>query len=375
MHGKRLLSLGLITALLIAGTAGPALAVSEQSRNRQSQDLQQRLDRLTRIDGLPGAIVHVTDQRGRTVTVTSGTAELGTGRRMVGPDARFRIASVSKPFIAVTVLKLGIDLDKPVERYLPGVLRGTGEGAAIDGRDITVRQLLLQTSGLPEFADIVDWSKGPQDYLKLALSRKPTGEPGERWSYSNTNYLVAGMIVEKVTGRDYQAVTREQIFDSLGMKDTYWPEPGELGIRGPHAHTYGVHPLTPDAGVIDVTELPGHEFGPSGGLISTPADLNRFWRGVFEGRLLPAKTVHTMIAGMVPSGAVGDEYGLGVAREPLSCGGSAWFHDGDLPGVSTVSGTDRKGRQATVYVTGSADTPARRSDLYAVFDAALCLKH
>ncbi|MGW3347168.1 serine hydrolase domain-containing protein [Nonomuraea rubra] len=195
---------------------------------------------------------------------------------MIGPGGRFRIASGTKPIIAATVLRLAdqkkIDLAAPVERYLPGVLRGTG----IDGRKITVRMLLQQTSGLPEYLNAIDWRKPFPDFLQVALRLKPT--PRGSFSYSNTNYLVLGMIVTRVTGKDFRQASRELILKPYGMRDTYWPAKGDEGIRGPHAHTYGVHPARPQGGEVDLTDqLPTYAFGASGGLVSTPEDLNRFW--------------------------------------------------------------------------------------------------
>src|SRR5690606_41414071 len=85
----------------------------------------------------------------------------------------------------------------------------------------------------------------------------------------------------------------------LGMRHTYWPKPGEQGIRGQHAHMYGVHPAAPEAGVVDTTRMPGYLLGASGGLVSTPKDLNRFWQGVFGGRLLSAKSLRAMTSAPV----------------------------------------------------------------------------
>ncbi|WP_436762050.1 serine hydrolase domain-containing protein [Streptosporangium sp. V21-05] len=376
---RRLLAAALAGALALSALPvlpGPAFAHTGPETLRPVS-LQARLDRLTGADGLPGALAHIRDRDGRSVTAVSGTAERGTGRPMVGAGGRFRIGSMTKPVMAVTVMRLAerekIDLDAPVDRYLPGTVRGKGAGAATDGRKITVRDLLRQTSGLPEYADVADWSKLPQDYLGLALARKPT--PLGRFAYSNTNYLVAGMIVRAVTGRDFREVSRDLVIEPLGMRNTYWPADGETGVRGTHAHTYGVHPANPGAGIVDLTRLPGYEFGASGGLISTPGDLGRFWRGVFDGEVLSRKTLRTMVGAPVPVGEEGwpadARYGLGIARARLSCG-PAWFHGGDVPGVSVISGRDRTGRQATVYTTGLAGTAGQREHLIAAFETALC---
>lgn len=247
---------------------------------------------------MAGALARTSDG----VTVVSGTAERGTGRAMVGPDARFRVASLSKPIIAATVLRLvergQIKLDAPVERYLPKVL--------------------------------------------------------------------LGKIIGAVAGKDFRQVSRELVLKPLRMRDTYWPRKGETGIRGEHAHTYGVSPADPEGGVVDLTRLPGYEFGASGGLVSTPDDLNRFWRGA------PVKkTTANVVQIGEPGWPAKARYGLGVARARLSCG-EAWMHGGDVPGASVLSGRNRARRAATVYATGSAATEKQRKQLLAAFDTAMC---
>ncbi|UBU08896.1 serine hydrolase domain-containing protein [Nonomuraea gerenzanensis] len=327
---------------------------------------QSPLDVLTGQDGMAGALSHVTGPGGTSVTRRSGTAERGTGKPMIGAEGRFRIASGSKPIIAATVLRLAdqrkIDLDAKVDRYLPGVLRGTGDGAAIDGRKITVRMLLRQTSGLPEFLDAIEWKQPFPDFLRVALARKSTARGS--FAYANTNYLVLGMIVTAVTGKDFRRASKELILEPYGMRDTYWPAKGDNGIRGPHAHTYGVHPGRPQDGEVDLTDqLPTYAFGPSGGLVSTPADLNRFWREAPLSRLM---------AGSVPveqeGWPAGARYGHGVVRMGTKCG-EAYFAAGDMPGAAVISGRNRGGRAATVYVTG---VPENRQHLIDAFITAMC---
>lgn len=372
-------ALGAAGALVAAGTIGavPAAAATDRS------GVQRQLDRLTGPDGLPGALAQVRDRHGRTVTLTSGTAERGTHRRMVGADGRLRIASVTKTFVAVTVLRLAadhtIDLDAPLERYLPGVVRGTGAGAAIDGRAITVRQVLRQTSGLPEFSDAIDPTTcpcTPRQELSVALARTPTGRPGERWSYANTNYLVAGMVVTAATGQDFRTVSTDRVLRPLGLSASYWARPGELELRGPHAHFYGVDPLHP-GGVVDVTRFPTYELGPSGGLVSTPADLNRFWPALFAGRVLPAAQFREMTTDLATvSGSdwpAGTGYGLGVARTPLPCGGQLWWHGGSDAGTTVFTGHDTAGRTVTVYANATAGP--HTMDVVTTATTALCATH
>ncbi|WP_214327137.1 serine hydrolase domain-containing protein [Nonomuraea sediminis] len=357
---KRLLAAA-AAAIVLLGAASPALAAAEpKPADNAKQTVQAGLDRLTTQGGMAGAVLSVREPDGRVRTWTSGTAERGTGKPMVGADAHFRIASVTKPIIAAEVMRLvqqgKIELDAPVEKYAPGLL---------DGRPITVRQILGQTSGLPEYWTLINPAKpgGEADFLRLALDAKPVGEPGQKWFYSNTNYLVAGMLIEKVTGKDFRTVTREDVLKP--MTHSYWPRQGEMGIRGEHTHTYGVNPFDPKhkGQVVDTTLEPGYLFGASGGLVSTPDDLNRFWQK------LPTATIKTMMAGAVPAyDPPGSRYGLGVYSYRLACG-PVWMHDGGLPGVRVLSGRDRSGRAATLYVTG---TPKSDKELFATFGTAFC---
>lgn len=356
---KKLLAAAVAGSLVLAPVA-PAFAAAA------TPSPQSRLDLLTTEDGMAGALSQVRSPGGAVVTRRSGTAERGTGKPMIGAQGRFRIASVSKPIMAATVLRLvdqkKVDLDATVERYLPGVLRGTGDGAEIDGREITVRMLLQQTSGLPEYLDAVEWKEPFPDFLKVALTLKPT--PRGSFAYANTNYLVLGMIVTEVTGKDFRQASRDLILKPYGMRDTYWPAKGDYGIRGPHAHTYGADPRRPQGGEVDLTDqLPTYEFGPSGGLVSTPEDLNRFWRKAPLSKLM-TRSVKVEQEGW-PAGA---RYGYGVARMKSSCG-YAYFAAGDMPGAAVFSGRDRAGRAATVYVTG---VPGNRQHLIDAFVSAMC---
>ncbi|MEV0972712.1 serine hydrolase domain-containing protein [Microtetraspora glauca] len=352
---RKLLAAAAAAAVLL-GAASPALAAA----TAPPLTLQQQLTRLTTQDGLAGVVVSVREPNGRVTTWTSGTAERGTGTPMVGADAHFRIASVTKPVIAATVMRLvdqgKIDLDALIEQYAPGLL---------DGRQITVRQLLRQTSGLPEYWHLVDPANpgGDADFLRLALDAEPVGAPGEKWFYSNTNYLVAGMLIETVTGKDFRTVTRQGVLRPL--THTYWPRKGEMGIRGAHAHTYGIDPFNPKAQdkLVDTTQEPGYLFGASGGLISTPDDLNRFWQA------LPNSTITKMLDGAVAAyDPPRSRYGLGLYSYPLTCG-SAWMHDGGLPGTRVLSGRNRAGRAVTLYVTG---TPKDDKHIFQAFDTAIC---
>ncbi|UCM88947.1 serine hydrolase domain-containing protein [Streptomyces marincola] len=370
MNRRRITAVAPVAAALLAVSA-PVAAAGGGQPGGGTDPVQRQLDRLVAENGVPGVLAH-TESR----TWTAGTAETGSGRPMVGADGSVRVASNTKSFTAVAVMRLvterQLGLTDRAGRYVPQLA---------DSR-VTVRQLLNQTSGLPEHVAHMDWSdqdQTPEDLLALALAQEPAFEPGAQWGYSNTNYLVLGMIIERVTGEDFRTYIEDTILRPLHMDATYWPERGELGLRGPHAHNYGVHPADPEAGPTDLTELPGHLFGASGGLVSTPEDLNTFWRALFDGQLLPRWAVWLMTHdttaiggdGMHPAGS---RYGYGVASFPLSCGGVYWGHGGDLPGDSVAGGhvPGPDGGTVTVYTTSMAMPGETRDRLHAAADAALC---
>lgn len=380
-HGKRVGAAVLLAAALIAGTVPVAGAAVPGARTgadaapgtatRSSDPVQRQLDLLVGIDGVPGALAH----DGRR-TRTAGVADRESGRPMVGARGRVRLASNTKAFTATAVMRLVVDgrirLDDRVGRYVP----------LLAGSTITVRQLLKQTSGLPEYTALVDWTRPgtPEDYLALALAAEPVFAPGTDWGYSNTNYLVLGMVIDEAAGVDFRTYVERTILRPLRLDDTYWPAPGELTLRGPHARNYGVHPAAPEAGRVDVTDLPGYEFGASGGLVSTPADLNAFWDGLFGGRLLPDRALRTMTGDSTAVGGrdvypAGSRYGYGIASVPLSCGGVYWGHGGDLPGNSVGGGRATAGRgTVTVYTTTWAGEGPSLRRLQKAVDVSLCAK-
>jgi D-alanyl-D-alanine carboxypeptidase len=347
--------------------------------------LQRQIDVLTASDGAPGALVQLRDPNGRTVTLRSGTATLGSGLPMVGANGHFRVGSITKSFVALAVLQRvaagDVSLDDSIERYLPLVVRGSGEGASIDGNQITVRQLMQHTSGIADYTDFIATLPtepvNAEDLVALALAHEPAfAPPGAAWHYSSTGYLILGMLLERLTGQDVANVLAEQVLEPRGLGETYWPAPGEHGIRAPRAQNYLPAPAGSEGEFVDVTELEPSIAGASGQLISTPGDVNRFWQALFERSPLP----HWLLDEMTTTHALpegfgeGAGYGLGLYRLPLSCGGYYFGHTGDHLGVQAASGRDASGIQVTLYITRrqSADT-AR--DVQSAIDTAFCSAH
>ena len=385
MTTKPLIARRAVVAVVAAASvlALSAPAAAERGPITDPAAVRAQLDLLTSADRVPGALAEVRDRHGTSITVTSGTAELGTGRPMVDGAARFRIASVTKPFTAVAVLQLvaryRVRLDAPVETYLPGVVRGIGEGSEIDGRNITVRQLLQHTSGLPDYTRFLNSSELTQpvesaELVRIALSHKPDFTPGQGWRYSNTGYILAGMIVERLTHKDIGTAVTELVIRPAHLRDTYWPPAGERRIHGQHAHNYTVDKANPAGPLVDVTEFEPSWAGASGAMVSTPSDLTRFWQSLLDGRLLPRWTLAEMQTVMpAPDLGAGASYGLGLGRLPLSCGGHVWAHQGGLltGGVVTISGRADNGRAATVYITALTGNAAAKH-LLDTIDIALC---
>jgi len=354
----RIVAAGTLVVLLAATTAAPALAAGS---------VQARLDVLTAQDGVPGAEAVIQDGH-RTRVVRSGAGDLATGKPFPR-NGSFRAGSVTKSFVATVVLQLvgegRVKLDAPVERYLPGLL---------PDRRITVRQLLQHTSGIPDYLRDFDLSDpealrhrgaSPEELVALALKHPALFPPGTSWSYSNTNYIVAGMLAEKVTGQAPSDLITQRITRPLGLRDTYLPRRGDEQLPDPHAVGY-----TSD--LVDFSDFDATIAGAAGGLVSTPADLDRFYGALLGGRLLrPAELAEMKRTVPAELGVPGARYGLGLGSIPLSCG-EFWGHEGGIIGFTNLAGTGPGGRRVTV-VLNQNPTPADTNEhLLAATDAAAC---
>ena len=314
--------------------------------------------------GVPGALALVREGD-RTRTATAGLADVAA-RRKLRPEDRFRVGSVTKTFVATIVLELAaekrLQLDDPAARWLPGLLP--------DGGRITIRDLLAHRSGLADVADDPavlngtrsDWP--PRRLVALVARRPRIGAPGGAFHYSSTNYLVLGLLVERVTGRSLAAELRRRIIAPLRLTDTAY-RPGPLAAR--HVHGYR---LASHQGVVDPAAAPrdlelrrARWAGASGDLVSSARDLARFLAALLDGDLLPAPELRAMEA-------VSPRYGLGLAVYPTRCG-RAWGHTGNLNGVLTIAWSTRDGRRQVVLMANAyplpaaADTALRRAAVMA----------
>ncbi|MFI7700286.1 serine hydrolase domain-containing protein [Nonomuraea sp. NPDC049480] len=332
-------------ALLIAGTLaapGPAAAATDDR-----QALRASLDAVHEA-GMYGILSNVRDG-GRTWRGASGVADVDT-RRPVRPDMVHRVGSITKTFTAVAVLQQvergTIELDAPIGRYLPDLVPGER------GQKITVRMLLNHTSHIgdyigPAFPSLLEGSTSsldehrfrtiaPEELVRLGLGAAATGEPGAvPGSYSNANYVLAGLLLEKVTGQDAERHITRHVIQRAGLRHTSFPRTPH--IPGPHSKAYeswfGLIDPPRDYSVYNMSWA-----STAGALTSTMDDLNRFYRELLRGRLIGAAQLAEMrktVAVTVGGGQI-DHYGLGIYALDLPCG-RFWGHDGGVFGMGAQS--------------------------------------
>ncbi|EPH46054.1 putative D-alanyl-D-alanine carboxypeptidase [Streptomyces aurantiacus JA 4570] len=355
---------------MLAG-AGPgvASAAPADARPRAHDGLQADVDAI-RATGATGVLAEVQDARGQFVA-RAGTADLETGQP-VPWDAYYRLGSDTKPFTATVALQLAgegrLALDDTVDRWLPGMVAGNGN----DGRRITLTNLLRQTSGLNDYVAVgggagdftpEGYLKGrfrvssPRQQLKAALSRPPLWLPDaadpareRRWGYSNTNYVLLGLVVEQVTGHPWAQEIHERVIAPLGLKHTFAPGTSAY-VPQPTATAYTRFPGSPR--LTDTSLATGG--GADGGLISTTHDHAVFLRALLGGRLLrPAQLAamkRTVAADdWIPADGV--RYGMGIAWRPGGRDGRGiWFHGGTHLGIVSESGVTTDGSRAATTAT------------------------
>ncbi|WP_326560663.1 serine hydrolase domain-containing protein [Micromonospora sp. NBC_01796] len=368
----------LASAVLVVGLAGPAAAARPAPTERPGPGSLPVAALDTALAGIHtagmiGVFAEVRDGRA-TWRGASGIADINTGRP-VRPDYRHRVGSVTKTFVAATVLQLvgegRISLDAPVRRYLPGLMPDD---------TVTVRMLLGHRSGIGTYDQVLfatpelveehrNTTFRPRELARVGLGMPATNPPGAAFSYSNTNYILAGLIVEQVTGRPAAEEVSRRILRPLGLRDTYFPGT-DPRITGPHSRGY-----VPwyEGELRDFTVYNMSWGYTAGELISTTADLDTFYRALLGGRLLrPAQQAD--LVRFLPTGT-GVGYGLGLLSLPLACG-DAYGHDGQVFGYTTLSLHSPDGRrQVSVAQNAShyqyAGDPISAA-LFQFLDTALC---
>jgi len=382
-RSRRIVAAG---ACAVALLAVPACGGESAPPTAPGPEVRQALETLVRA-GFPGAQAVITTPAGER-TVTAGVGDIASGAPI--PDGAFvRIGSNTKSFVATVLLQLvaegKVELDAPVERYLPGVVHGNGN----DGDRVTVRQLLQHTSGLPEYLASGDPSKptdpgspqldiateaarrqhhSPADLVRIAMTMPPQYEPGARAVYTNTNYVLLGMLIEQVTGRPAAAEIATRIIEPLGLRDTYTPASGDTGLRSPHSRGY----QDIDGTRVDFTELDPSWADTAGDMISTGADLNRFFAALLNGKLLAPAQLDEMRRTVPFDRMPTAGYGLGLIQRTASCGDQVSGHGGSIPGFGTHTGTTADGVAVTLTVNQLPGSEEQAKLVDQAFDAIVC---
>lgn len=326
--------------------------------------LQTIVDTTARELLIPGAVVLLRTPRGE-FAITFGTTQLGVATRP-NVDTHFRIASNTKAMTAAVVLQLAqegkLNLGDRVSKYIVGVPNGDG---------ITIAELLEMRSGLynytaaPEMSSQIDrdptkvWTT--EELLGIAFKRPPNFEPGTSFEYNNTNYVLLGLIAEKVDSKPLAKSMQERLFKPLGMRSTALPVGAANGIAEPYSHGYlygsssvalvGAPPYSAQfqaaarEGKIlpnDYTHL-NHSFAhAAGGVTSNANDLATWIRALAGGRVFNSAYQQRWVDSLKPEDPKkpdGQRYGYGIARLRWGAN-SMYFHGGETPGFNSFMGYD-----------------------------------
>jgi D-alanyl-D-alanine carboxypeptidase len=364
-------SLAVAAAFTVGVAASPACAFPVPDPFPRS-DLQSGLDQL--VDGGSASAALLRIHEGRDEWAAQAGANQLAATAPPSPSSRFRIGSVTKTFVATVVLQLvdegRLALDDPIDRQLPGVVP--------NGTAITVRQLLNHTSGLYDYMHEPGWSTNrwrgdarfqkyrPQELLDVAFSREPYFPPGAGWHYSNTNYVVAGLLIERLTGRPYGTEIAERILRPLRLNQTTVPGT-DPAVPEPHAHGYAE---IDGEGWVDATEMNPSLDWAAGEMISTTADLNRFLAALLDGELLSPDALAAMRQ-TVETGN-GFRYGLGLQEFDLPCGVTIVGHGGELLGFLTYATAAPGGRQVTLSYNPYRQQPDTADAVTSLLAVAHC---
>ncbi|HEY2396585.1 MAG TPA: serine hydrolase [Rudaea sp.] len=206
------------------------------------------------------------------------------------PSTKFRLGSVTKQFTAASILLLEergkLKVGDPVRKYLPD--------APASWDKVTIFNLLTHTSGIPsftsfpEYQSIEPFAKTPEQIVALFRDKPLEFQPGEKWEYSNSGYVLLGFLIEKISGVSYEKFVQDNIFTPLAMKDSGYDSNSAIIARRASGYAPGAHGPV-NAGFINMS-IPF----AAGGLYSTTEDLLRWEQGLFGGKLLTAPSLQRM---------------------------------------------------------------------------------
>ena len=321
------------TLALVVGVAVQTAPASAQSATTLPAATRARIDSIAnqqlKASGAPSISLAVVKDGAIAYTNAYGLARLEPPTRAV-PSMRYSIGSVSKQFTATAILMLAeegkLSLDDKVSRFVPGLTRGN---------EVTIRQLLSMTSGYQDY-----W---PQDYVMPPMlkpitaqaivdqwAKKPLDfDPGTKWQYSNTNYVIAGLVVEKASGTPLVDFIKRQIFTPLGMSSVMIIDQGPLGPGDPERYErFGLGPPR-----IAPKEGPGWLYA-AGELAMNSSDLATWDISVIKQSLMKPASYHTQQTTILLADGRSTGYGLGVNVGSFQ-GHRLIAHNGEVSGFST----------------------------------------
>lgn len=319
-------------------------------------------------DGVPGGVVAV-ERDGRIVITPYGVTDLTT-KKPVTEDTQFEIGSVSKQFTAAAILQLAqagkLSIDDKIGRYLTGVPHGN---------DVTLRQLLNQTSGIKDFFDRPNaagvtqhTSTDAQMYAFIAHPLLFT--PGSQWQYSNTNYWLLGRILERVSGESYGAYVRAKLFAPAGMTQSAFVADEARLPNFSQGHWRGADGKQPlhVAPAIESFWATG-----AGSIVSTAGDLLRWDDALRAGKIVSPQSYALMTTPARLNDGSTARYGMGIGLDELDGHRSTW-HNGGSNGTHTMNAVYPNDNAAIVVIENSIDSSpeaASRDAFFALFPDAL----
>jgi len=324
---------------------------------------------------VPGAVVSLTTPDG--LWVWGDGVTTWDGDEAISADDHFRIGSVTKTFTATAILQLvqegQLSLDDPVSTYRPDVPNGA---------NISIRDLLSMRSGLYNYTEDLYLSDqmdknparawAPEELLSISYAKPPTSAPNTEFEYSNTNYILLGLIAEKLDDKPLPDIFEDRFFDPLGMSGTTLPGTNDSDVTSPHPQGYmfGTNVSTINGARLPDDQLAAAKAGtllpnnytntnPSwawaaGSGISTIADLSRWVEAMSNGEILDADLQKDRLENLLPTSDAPDAalYGLGIAKL-----GPLYGHTGELPGFNTFAASDPVNDVTLVVWTNLAPTP------------------
>src|SRR5690349_11509476 len=334
----------LILALLIAIALGAGATPSSAAKDNRFQAV---LDAITSDPQGPPGISVLIHKRSRTLWYTSGVANRATGAKPRRP-MKMRIASMAKAFSGAVALALvdrgKLKLSSTIDEVVPGVWPLAGH--------VTLRKLLNHTADLPdyirddEFVDalIADPAQymTPEELIGYVSDKPPKPRKGGKYEYSDSDNIMIGLMAEAATGRSYESLLNRLVSRPAGLKDTSLPRTIEMPT--PYMRGYNLPP--PDGNGADTSEFINPALAwASGGIVSTPTDVGRFFRAYLGGKLFDKKLKHKQLAGRLrgnssPPGPGTNFAALGVFRYRNDCA-TAYGHTGSFPGYRLFAASDR----------------------------------